>query len=491
MRLLRKYYYIIFILFFLIIFSLNYCSYNRSVERINSNFDREIELIKSNVFSSLENAFAAYSISDLILTKEMKANSKILLEKYKKDPHPKDWNLALLKDKMPGYEIYVINRNLKIINTTLKADSGLKLSQYPELSGLIYAYFESEKFTADKFSLGRKTGLINKYSYYPTPDQKYILELSINIKERFPILADFNIFQAAEDLKDQYQQLRSINFYKFFEKSNHVNLLNSSSNSKEDNISPTEKNMIKNTVNNKEISTQIKNISRFQITNIYLPVLISENVPDADWWKSFIVQVSYDNQQVVKALEEENFEFLFNIVIILVLFIIFSLTMIYLIKQTETLAYYDHLTGLLNRKAFERHFNQEKNRKLDKKLALLYLDLDDFKKVNDNYGHDIGDLLLKLVSQRLKNAVRNEDKVSRIGGDEFTVLLTNIKTEADVKKVIAKIEAKLKEPFQIKGNEISISSSIGYSIGHRDQSLFQTMLIQADSEMYKNKNDKK
>lgn len=194
MRLLRKYYYIIFILFFLIIFSLNYSGYKRSTDRINSNFEREIELIKSNIFSTLENAFAAYSISDLILTEEMKANSKILLEKYQKDPRPQAWNLAVLKKQMPGYEIYIINRNLKIINTSLKADAGLKLSQYPELSELIYSYFESEQFTADKFSLGRKTGKINKYSYYPTPDQKYILELSINIRERFPILADFNIF---------------------------------------------------------------------------------------------------------------------------------------------------------------------------------------------------------------------------------------------------------------------------------------------------------
>lgn len=248
--------------------------------------------------------------------------------------------------------------------------------------------------------------------------------------------------------------------------------------------------MIRNTVNNKEISSQIKNRGRFQITDIYLPVLISDNLPDSDWWSSFVVQVSYDNQQVVKSLEQENFDFLFNILIILILFIIFSLTMIYLIKQTEKLAYYDHLTGLLNRKAFERNFDQENKKNTAKKLAILYLDLDDFKEVNDNYGHDIGDLLLKLVSQRLKNAVRAGDKVSRMGGDEFTILLTNIKTGADVQKVIAKIESKLKEPFQIQGHKIFISSSIGYSIGRREQNTFQTMLIQADSEMYKNKNRK-
>lgn len=457
---------------------------------IESNFENEIELIKNNVFNSLENAFAAYSISETVLNNEMKANSKILLEKYSQNPDPENWDLNALKAQMPDYEIYIINKNLKIVNTTLKADLGLDFSKYDEFSKLLYSRLESGEFVASKLDIAQNTGLINKYSYQATADKNYILELSIDITKRFPILGDFNVFATAENLNNKYEQLRNINFYKFGEGSERVGLLNSSNPSDLEVVNETTRKMVKEAVNkNQPVNNSIET-GDFKITNIYLPFLVSTNLSDFEWWNSFVVRLSYDNQSVLKALEQEKFNFLFNIFLILIFFIIFSLTMIFLVKKTESMAYYDHLTGLLNRKAFERYFNEANKRNLGNKLAILYLDLDGFKEVNDNYGHDTGDCLLRLVSQRLENSIRSNDKVSRIGGDEFTILLTDIESTEDIKKVIDKIDSKIKEPYQINGKTIYISSSIGYSVDYRAQNSFQKMLIEADSEMYKVKNEK-
>jgi diguanylate cyclase (GGDEF)-like protein len=490
MKYLRKYYFLIFILLFLIIFLINYQNYIRTEKIIRSDFKREIELIESNVINSLENAFAAYSIFEIVLNEEMEEKSKILLEKYRDDPRPEEWNLAELKSKMPNYELYIINQNLKIVNTTLSEDLGLDFSKYREFAELLSARMEKQKFTADKLDLAQNTGLINKYSYQPTPDGSYLLELSINITERFPTLGDFNIFSTSEQLMQKYNNLRSINFYKFGQNSERVGLLNSSNPAELEDVDSETKEMVKKTVFKNTIQNRSLKKDDYQLTEIYLPFLVEGSETDSEWWNSFVVKVSYDNQKLINNLEHEKQFLIFNLSIIFITFVLFSFIMSYFIKKTEEMAYHDHLTGLPNRKAFENYFNQEKKKNTEQKLAILYLDLDGFKSVNDNYGHDTGDLLLKTAASRLKNTIRSKDRVSRMGGDEFTVLLTGIANANDVKKIIKKIENKIAEPYQIYGQKIEISCSIGYSIDYRAKNSFQELINRADLAMYEVKNEK-
>jgi sensor domain CHASE-containing protein len=205
MKYLRKYYFVIFILLFIIIFFINQQNYNRTEKIIRSNFDSEISLIKNNVINSLKNAFDTYSISEIVLNKEMEENSRILLVKYEEDQNPENWDLNGLESRMPDYEIYIINQNLKIINSTLSEDMGLDFSKYREFSKLLSSRMEQKEFVADKLDLAQNTGLINKYSYQPTPDGKYLLELSINITERFPVMENFNIFTTSSQMVQRYQ----------------------------------------------------------------------------------------------------------------------------------------------------------------------------------------------------------------------------------------------------------------------------------------------
>ena len=490
MEYLRRYYFIIFILLFVVIFVFNLQSYERTEQIIRSNYKNEIKLIKHNVFNSLKDAFAAYSISEILLNKEMREKSKILMQKYQQDPAPADWDLESLQKKMSDYEIYIINDNLRVVNTTLAADMGLNFSDKTQLAALLKSRMQSDEFVADKLDLAQKTGLINKYSYQPTPDHKFLLELSINISEKFPILGDFNIFAIAESLTQNYSQLNNINFYKFEEDSNKVGLLKSSSTSQLEIVDSKTKSLVKKTVTNNRVFTNIEKDNGYQITNDYIPFLVANEKTDSSWWNSFVIRVSYDNQKLISEIDQEKRNFVINMLIIFLIFLFFSIIMTYFIKKTEAMAYYDHLTGLLNRKAFEKHFENQKKKSAKDKMAILYIDLDGFKEVNDNYGHDSGDCLLKLVAERLKNTVRKIDRVSRMGGDEFTVLLSDIKSSLDVKNIQRKIENKISEPYEINGEIINISCSIGYSIDYRAEKSFQEMLIRADTAMYKIKNEK-
>ncbi|HEX7130676.1 MAG TPA: diguanylate cyclase [Rhodanobacteraceae bacterium] len=158
-------------------------------------------------------------------------------------------------------------------------------------------------------------------------------------------------------------------------------------------------------------------------------------------------------------------------------------------KQNETrlrhVAQHDALTNLANRKLFDERLNAAVARAAREKelLALLYIDLDRFKPVNDTLGHDAGDRLLHEVAQRIKNCVRETDTVGRMGGDEFVVLLTGAIAPRQAQIVADKILASLRRPFELQGVPLSVSASIGVAIyhGHGDA---QHLVHEADNAMY-------
>jgi diguanylate cyclase (GGDEF)-like protein/PAS domain S-box-containing protein len=153
-------------------------------------------------------------------------------------------------------------------------------------------------------------------------------------------------------------------------------------------------------------------------------------------------------------------------------------------------AHYDTLTGLPNRTLFADRLQQAlaTARRGESHLALMFLDLDKFKPVNDEFGHDVGDLLLIEVAKRMRNCVRESDTVSRIGGDEFVVLLPAIEAEPDAMLVAEKILSALNQPFELANHCIHISASIGVAAYPEHGSDETTLTKSADIAMYNAKN---
>lgn len=159
-------------------------------------------------------------------------------------------------------------------------------------------------------------------------------------------------------------------------------------------------------------------------------------------------------------------------------------------KRTEAeiwqRANYDALTNLPNRRLFLDRLQQEviKSPRSGKSLALMYIDLDRFKEVNDTLGHKAGDQLLMEAAKRIKSCVRNTDTVARLGGDEFTVILPDITESAHIEHAADDIIDALRHPFQLGRDVAHISASIGVTFYPKDADNFEALLISADQAMY-------
>lgn len=158
-------------------------------------------------------------------------------------------------------------------------------------------------------------------------------------------------------------------------------------------------------------------------------------------------------------------------------------------SKFEHRASHDALTSIPNRFEFFRRLNtginECSNRK--QKLAVVYIDLDGFKPVNDQYGHHVGDELLKIISQRLETLLRTSDTVARLGGDEFSLILPGINVPADINMVVSKVLATIREPIHIEGHEITVYGSAGISVYPDHSEDTNTLCKQADEAMYRAK----
>ena len=149
-------------------------------------------------------------------------------------------------------------------------------------------------------------------------------------------------------------------------------------------------------------------------------------------------------------------------------------------------AYHDLLTRLPNRALFKDRLGLAIShaKRHNQLLAVIFLDLDRFKVINDTLGHAMGDRLLQIAGQRLQRCLREEDTLSRFGGDEFTLLLTNIDNRADVIVVVEKVLKELKQPFVFGGNEVFVGASIGISVYPDAGATLETLIKNADTAMY-------
>ena len=165
-----------------------------------------------------------------------------------------------------------------------------------------------------------------------------------------------------------------------------------------------------------------------------------------------------------------------------------------LLQEKEKLkhqAHHDTLTGLPNRTFLHEKLAEgiQRASRRDTKVALLFIDLDHFKEINDSLGHDVGDEVLKQVAQKLKNIVRKEDAISRLGGDEFTIMIEDLEQGSDASLLAQKIIHILAEPITLKKHTLYVSSSIGISIYPDDGDSSLNLLKYADSAMYKAKTE--
>lgn len=157
-------------------------------------------------------------------------------------------------------------------------------------------------------------------------------------------------------------------------------------------------------------------------------------------------------------------------------------------------AYHDSLTGIANRTLFNDRLNQallNAKRNKNEHFAVLFLDLDNFKKVNDTFGHSVGDALLKNITRKILGSLRGNDTVARLGGDEFAIILQNVKTANDVKKIADTLKKQVGLPITIKKHKIFPSVSIGIVFWDKSYKAIENLLRDADFALYRAKENGK
>ena len=155
-------------------------------------------------------------------------------------------------------------------------------------------------------------------------------------------------------------------------------------------------------------------------------------------------------------------------------------------EELTHLATHDYLTGLPNRMLFEDRFNQSVARAVrsGEKIAIVSIDLNKFKAVNDSYGHPVGDKVLIEAASRLRSALRSSDTCARIGGDEFGVIAENIRNKGDAMRVMEKLTSALKDPVVEEDKEIWISASMGAALYPDNGKILEDLMRLADKALY-------
>lgn len=232
------------------------------------------------------------------------------------------------------------------------------------------------------------------------------------------------------------------------------------------------------------ISTQY-NYQNILLT--YLPLSDTNNNKKISYIVTYTESDYLSNVQT-----EENYIKLMYFIVVVML-ALFSVYVIYTQEKLKVLALYDSLTTLPNRTLFTIEFQNEITRafRYDTVLALLFLDLDGFKAVNDTYGHDVGDKLLQNVSQTFLSQVRQSDIVARLGGDEFVILLVDIEDTDKILQISQKILDTINEPIIIDDKSLHVGTSIGIALFPDHAKDTKTLMKYADSMMYQSKENGK
>ncbi|MFO7819454.1 MAG: GGDEF domain-containing protein [Halanaerobacter sp.] len=483
--------YPIIITLFLTIIFISFMNYENTKEIIKDKYYNQSKVVENSIVEEISYINNAYKIAEEELNEEMKKYSLILKEKYRQNPDISSWDLEKLKERFGEYNIYIVNSDLQVVRTTFAPDKGLDFSKYPSFSKLLKSRLAGDSFTVDRLNISTQTGKMKKYSYIPTHDHQYLLELGINAQRKYTALKELDIFTDAEDMTEKYDVVEEVLFYKFSPKSEKAARINDQKPYMNSDISEGESEMVKRTYLSQQV--QIKDSQNEIYSDKYLPVLVTNKESEDSWWNSFVVRIKYNKEVMLDEIKKQRNLFLINGLIMVAVFITFIVIVVYLLNKFEHMAYYDKLTGLANREFFtEKVENMLRvvNRNNDK-LAILFLDIDNFKEINDNFGHDTGDLVLEKVALRLKDNVRENDIISRLGGDEFTVAISDIDSREDINSVVTRAINSFNQPLIVDKSKLFISVSIGVSIYPDDGEQLEDLIQKADHAMYKAKKEQK
>jgi len=429
----------------------------------------EFTRIEKTMKDSIETYEKAIQLLDKNTAVAMEENTGKIIRMYNENPDFDEWDFQELYKQL-GMHIYIINEENVITHGSFPDDIGLDFNDCcQKLASLLDKRRESGQFYHDAMDIEQKTGNVKKYSYMATPDKKYIIELSYNLNEN-AVYNAFNFFYTIDELKKIYPYIYDVNIL-------NIGGLALGKSLNERSLTKKERESFEATLTSKETNELKGDWLGKTATFRYI---YYDSIFDEDFAQNKVIEIIYDDRLWSANLVQYRKMFIVQ------LFIIFSFVFVisFVIARPMYLAYHDRLTGLANRSAFDELKSAVKAKK-GKKTAFFMIDLDYFKVVNDDLGHQAGDTLLKQVANIIRSVIPKNGAVYRYGGDEFVVILnstTDEEAEEVARNIIKEINDFIEQYKDV--NKTGVSASIGISFYPDDGDTKQMLYKKADMALY-------
>jgi len=442
-------------------------------------------LIENHILRDMQTVDNAYFYFDKNLSDNMEEVLRKLITYYKENPYIAKWDLQKVKSENE-MDVYILDQSNTVIYTTFEKDKGLNFSECcHRFSTLLDERRASGQYYTDGIDISTTTGGYRKFGYLATPDKKYLFEVGIDLLED-PVFQTFNFTKTADYLIDKYVDLLEVQTINaggvFFDDSKSREItVNDQSKMFQEHFEQAKK-----TMKPTEYQKEFKNgyIEKYRFLPYEAEAIRGES-------SKRVVFVKYGNFTEIRALTKNTKQFRGLLFIALGTSFIMLIVINKLLSKTIHLATYDPLTNVYNRATYIRKMDKLLRQRKTNQPGLLLLDLDNFKQVNDRFGHVEGDKILIETARTLKQEVGKNGFVVRFGGDEFAIVLYDTKDEYMERlahSILEKIHH-LKFADKIAVDKWSVLSvSMGGAIcSHPDESE-RSLFERADKALYQSKN---
>lgn len=441
--------------------------------------NQQTQMMKSEemVISAMDTIEKAYYLFGNHMATSMQDATAELILLYEQQPDFDQWSYDELKKKY-GFDVYIINENNVITHSSMKPDIGLDFNSCCKgLAKTLDARRLTGQFYHDGIDIEQQTGDVKKYSYQGTPDGKYIVQLGYELQED-DIFQQFNFFTTIENLISKDPLISHI---AIMNTAGHA--LGYSTNALS--LSEEHRNALRQTLSTRQ-STELQGKWKGENAQ-YRYIYYKSNYDTGTTTERKVLQVIYNDKELQSLLAANRKTFIFQLAVVLCLTVILSLFISKAVARPMYLAFHDSLTGLKNRVAFEERLTRTLASQ-QTSTALIMMDVDNFKGVNDTLGHDIGDRLLKGVAEAIHKATRKNDIAARLGGDEFIIILPETGTKEAMQMAEQLIlSVKTLTAVTRELSNVSVTTSIGIACSSIHGEDAETLIKYTDEALYVSK----
>ncbi|MBO8156499.1 MAG: GGDEF domain-containing protein [Bacillaceae bacterium] len=450
--------------------------YNRVINQTVKHNESQLRQIQDIIEYSLGITEKAYYFFDQETAANMQEYTFDLMSKYEENPDFDEWDFAKLKEDFDGIDIYIINDENVIIHSSFEDDIGLDFDECcSKLARILDERRETGEFYHDGLEIEQATGKIKKYSYMATPDHNYLIQLGYDLQHG-QIFEQFSFVDVASDIENKYDMI------------NKINVLNIGG------LYIGTSKILELNHENREVFEQVlKTGDTMEVKGVWKeePVTYRYIYHDSEYdpgiSKEKVIEIVYNDVELQAALDHLTNTYLLQFILSVSIAVAISFMISRWVATPMHLAFHDSLTGTKNRAAFDEYckstitFEQGVT-------ALLMMDIDNFKSVNDLLGHDRGDDLLRRISNVMKEVARKKDQLFRYGGDEFILIMeetTKGEAAKAASRLIQMIRDEMNQIEDLKGLGVSASIGIAFAPDHGADAV--ELYKKADHALYASK----